>query len=42
MTENLKEKVSKTVDDVNVAAHAAVDDAKVAAHNLFKDAGAGF
>jgi hypothetical protein len=38
MTDNLKVKASKAVDDARVAAHAAYDDAKVATHNSIKDA----
>jgi hypothetical protein len=40
MTDNLKVKAGKTVDDARVAAHAAYDDAAVAAHNAIKGAGA--
>jgi hypothetical protein len=39
MTDNLKVKASKAVDDARVAAHAVYDDATVAAHNTLKDAG---
>ena len=38
MTDNLKVKASKAVDDARVAAHAAYDDASVAAHNALKGA----
>ena len=39
MTDNLKVKASKAVDDANVAAHAAYDDATVVVHNALKGAG---
>jgi hypothetical protein len=39
MTDNLKVKASKAVDDANIAAHAAYDDAKVATHNILKGGG---
>ena len=39
MTDNLKVKASKAVDDARVAAHAAYDDAGVAVHNTLKGAG---
>ena len=39
MTDNMKVKAHKAVDDARVAAHAVYDDANVAAHNALKDAG---
>lgn len=36
VTDNLKVKTGKPVNDANVAAHARYDDATVAAHNLLK------
>jgi hypothetical protein len=37
MTDNLKVKASKAVDDARVTAHAVYDNASVAAHNTLKD-----
>ena len=36
MTDNLKVKAHKAVDDAHVAAHAAYDDASVAVHNALE------
>jgi len=41
MTDNLKVKASKAVDDARVAAHEVYDDASVAAQNALKGAGKG-
>lgn len=37
MTDNIKVKTAKTVDDARVAVNAKYDDAAVTAHNLGKD-----
>jgi hypothetical protein len=41
MTDNLKVKASKAIDDARVAAHEVYDDASVAAQNALKGAGKG-